>query len=1450
MKRILSLVLILSMLVPQAVMAQKAADMQVLLNETYIDAPTSSLPDKLSSEGDGSVLYVQESAGNKNLVVKNRWVDTKVRYSVNATKGNLWIDIKAMYADNNTNKNIIELEGNETVALLKISASGIVSDYRGNSICRVNKNEWHRYTVCVNLDTKRYDIYVDGKPCARRIALAKKPAFEKIGFTMLKNPDAESVMYNDYLRVYTGEKIASESAFEVPAWNDSKKKPKKTVVEKPENKVKLIFSQDFEAQAAKTVPTGYSATDGEQYVMIEQNGNHYYNIEWTEEDSGMTLNMNGAQISMSETPKQFVMQADVRLGKSYDDIFLYGLRDAATPYHFSHTVTLKPDGTLKLYNGKSLGNANCKNNWVNIAVACDFETHLQDYYINGKLVAEDVAFEDKATVNRMQVIRFYKSTNLGKGNFQLDNMRIYSGLNLVSAEELAETGTDEMPEKIEEWKTEITPAKLNVKTENFEVVPDYESTKTNDYLVYPKIVTSNFDNTIVMVAKNNRVWINDAKYLTPYRVEWDNEHFIAPAELLASFSNESVTVSGNTARIGTGFTATVGEKKIKVLGKEYETPIAVQFIDGKIYIPVREYVIYKLKKYYSETYRGLAVIADKQINLNASAQLKNVVQMLAYMILDLPNSQKIKEALDISEKAGVHPRTIVTDEHMNRVIEDSKKDETLKSYLDYFLDLGKQQLDSKQPNVFTMYVNYKATGDEAYAQKAVEYIKQYIDTTTWKPRPYDLNSSEYIRQLTYMYDFFYDELTQETKDKLANEIIEKGLKPVIVQYYGGTSDWPIRKTNWNSVCNAGAILAAAALLGDGYNDELCLEVIEMGVRSLYYQLYMYAPMGALPESIGYWGYGHGYLLPMITTLENTFNNDFGITDYPGFMEAGYFPYYVDMGKDIWPLHDDTLGGSINNAYSMWHAYRTNDMELQRMRVWERTRKKYAVDANDLLYYMPGDMPEKPNIPLDANYSHIELATSRSGWNTTAFVMGVHAGDNSVEHGQKDMGNFIYEAYGLRFAQDIGRDDYNLPLYHYQDERRYTYYAHRAEGHNVFVVNPSEFSGQLFKAKSEVEVLVQKPRGVIYSVDLLPAYYGSVVEAKRGYMFTNDRSVLVVQDEIIPKAQDDEYKWFWTTDADITINDDNTVTLSRDYKTVTLHFDSNVPLEFEKGKTTPLPTSPNDANQLKIGNVANKLTVNFLSEAEKVYLRCTAVPYGYEYDVGELVPFTEWTIPDGEYDTNYNTADMIYIDGVPLENFQPETYDYTMFHPGYKKLPTVTVVSKGNVEIRQAESEYKTAVVTITSDAGVKRKYTITFQTVLASGTPKGTRYMPVAIKAMDHDGNAPERTQDNDLSTRWTGKTTRYGWIDFDLGEDKVVDAVALAIHSGNSRAAIFDIMVSNDGETYTTVLENCRTSGTTTDMEHVVFEPQEVRYVRLVGYGATTSPYNSYSEIHIYKLD
>jgi hypothetical protein len=123
----------------------------------------------------------------------------------------------------------------------------------------------------------------------------------------------------------------------------------------------------------------------------------------------------------------------------------------------------------------------------------------------------------------------------------------------------------------------------------------------------------------------------------------------------------------------------------------------------------------------------------------------------------------------------------------------------------------------------------------------------------------------------------------------------------------------------------------------------------------------------------------------------------------------------------------------------------------------------------------------------------------------------------------------------------------------------------------------------------------------------------------------------------------------------------------------------------------------------------------------------------------------------------------------------------------------------------------------------------------------------VSSLASDDDGNVVANAHDNDLGTRWS--SAGYGqWAQFDLGSLKNFNEIQIAFYAGTLRTCTFDILVSNDGITWTTVESNLVSSGTTSDLESFSIPSQNSRYVRYLGYGNSNSNWNSILEFKIFN--
>jgi hypothetical protein len=121
-----------------------------------------------------------------------------------------------------------------------------------------------------------------------------------------------------------------------------------------------------------------------------------------------------------------------------------------------------------------------------------------------------------------------------------------------------------------------------------------------------------------------------------------------------------------------------------------------------------------------------------------------------------------------------------------------------------------------------------------------------------------------------------------------------------------------------------------------------------------------------------------------------------------------------------------------------------------------------------------------------------------------------------------------------------------------------------------------------------------------------------------------------------------------------------------------------------------------------------------------------------------------------------------------------------------------------------------------------------------------------AVTDSGNDGNVPQNTIDNNLSTRWSSQGDGQ-WIRYDLGSSKTVGYVSVAFHQGDIRTTTFDIQVSTDGSVWSTVASNIVSTQTLSQMQYD-FTDTVGRYVKIVGHGNSSgNGWNSITEVDIY---
>ena len=427
--------------------------------------------------------------------------------------------------------------------------------------------------------------------------------------------------------------------------------------------------------------------------------------------------------------------------------------------------------------------------------------------------------------------------------------------------------------------------------------------------------------------------------------------------------------------------------------------------------------------------------------------------------------------------------------------------------------------------VYTLALLFHLQSDPRYAQRAWAELEAAAAFPDWNPRHF-LDTAEMTHAFAIGYDWLFDFWTPEQRARLQTAMVEKGLKPALEIHRRG-SGWPKARHNWNQVCNGGISLGALALAD--VEPALAGELLPAALRSIQLPMREYGPDGAWAEGPGYWRYATQYNVVFLAALETALGTDFGLSGIAGFSEAGLFPIYSMGPLDRTFNYADASDGAIRSPEMFWLARRFGRPE------YARHQARLAQPSPlDLVWCDPRQLEGEPALPvLDRYFRSAEVVTLRSAWNDrNALFVGFKAGDNKANHSNLDLGSFVLDASGVRWAVDLGADNYNLPGYF--GGQRWTHYRLRAEGHNTLLLDPGTAPDQSPTAAAKITRFETTSKRSFAITDLSAAYGRPAGSVRRGLAMLDRRQVLV-QDQV-RLEQPAELWWFLHTPAAIALAD--------------------------------------------------------------------------------------------------------------------------------------------------------------------------------------------------------------------------------------------------------------------------------------------------------------------------
>jgi hypothetical protein len=517
--------------------------------------------------------------------------------------------------------------------------------------------------------------------------------------------------------------------------------------------------------------------------------------------------------------------------------------------------------------------------------------------------------------------------------------------------------------------------------------------------------------------------------------------------------------------------------------------------------------------------------------------------------------------------------------------------------------------------IYALALAYRWTGEEKYAAKAKENLLQVCAFPDWNPSHF-LDTAEMSHAVGVGYDWLYGYLDEATRGQIRAALIEKGLKCGL-EVYEKDGWWVQSEYNWNQVCNGGMLIGALAIAET--DPSYAERIIPAAVKSLPRALKSYGPDGAWGEGPGYWSYATHYTAYALTALDTALGSTFGLLEIDGLSKAGSFPIHTAGPTGLYLNFADVGERSARRPMPcMFWLARTFHNPLYARSEHEQLANR-AASAGHLVWYSARPPARAARRQLDACFKGpVEVVTMRSAWDDpNALFLGVKAGYNQVNHGHLDLGNFELDALGVRWARDLGADNYNMPGY-WDSQRggqRWSYYRLNSASHNIPMLGGKDQDPMATSKFTKVEINGERP---VVIVELTEAYKEFARSASRGVAAIEGRRAVLVQDELNIKTPC-EIAWGVTTDAQIDVEEGSRAVLSLKGRKVVARLLSPKDARFTVESAEQEPPQEKNAG-------VKRLIVRLPQASGDVRVAVLFSPVwkdGKTVDVAEIKPLASW-----------------------------------------------------------------------------------------------------------------------------------------------------------------------------------------------------------------------------------
>ena len=1052
----------------------------------------------------------------------------------------------------------------EKYLLLKVDENALkLSD--GKQVGTLTGDRFTKVAVGYNALSGRITVWIDGKIKAGNWAMSSSSSSYS-GIYMRHAAQCGDV-YIDNLAVYEG--TAIDDSIKDLRYTDEKME--NLHIEQDVGDYTYFHSMCISNRAGAYIYTKLSPKTNniicERYdYQNPEKGDRILFEKTTEDDCfiDITTTKRQADNKYDKNYQYFMLTTEFLLTDASLEGQMFLIRDNTSGAVRSEFQTSVYNGNMLSADGKALSSNIAMNQWYRYTVYLNLAEHTMDIYLNDTLVGEAIPIP--STINQIDMVRL--SVRKGKGELQVRNWEV-TGL--------------EKP------------------------VVDGQVTRTS---VFPenRIMAEYLDTKIAAFHYNSQVLYKDGeKSPLMERAEYDKKELYVSLPDLNRALGRCYTIEEIKE-----FIQVQGEK-IPVLALAQAMGLYTFHDENGMIILNDEPILLdeEWKPHWYDTYYEAVVNTGSYMGYYE--ELTDAQQLNYFLLYDRPTAQQLEEVFEQRTNGGTqHPRLLVNQEGIERIKEQAKSDEYLQSLIDNAIALADKAMEEAvsvyafnddmrtlgnsenfENRVKKLGFAYLLTGEEKYAQRAYQDLEAVAEFPDFN-FSHVIDTGAWNQGMAFGYDWIYQWMNQEQREKIAGALVELGVKPINRAYYAGmpsngtagtgsgggiqaTNAFVRWKSNYGCFVNSGVICAALAVAET--DPQLCFDTLEKALRSYEYVLLGIAPDGAWMESTSYWYTMLTDMAYSLGSLVTVMGDDYKLLEAPGMENQCRILASYSSPNSKLSYGDDGPSTEVYLSFDSFsffsYYYGQEDIAMWRkIRLDPQLRKKYgnrmrAADPSmlDVVFYMPNpsedSIKELPNVSVVKGMESFAVHEDYTDPNALFFVSA--GGPTTFYHEHNDGGDFMFDLDGESWTYIIGKSTYNAGSAE-------TRYSSRAEAHNTLTINPDEKFSQVAGSFAELVRHEENEHGA-YAVYDMTQLYPAADSLYRGFYIGDDYSTITVRDEMHFNTDSNGY-WFMSTEAEPTILDENTVILTKNGKSLVMQIEAeaeNYTLSVMNAE--PLPSSP-------------------------------------------------------------------------------------------------------------------------------------------------------------------------------------------------------------------------------------------------------------------------------------